>query len=188
MSDPRPSLSSQFCRRQFSLGLACAIGGIGAGFIPTSAHAVLDTLKPISMPSPKTPFADDSGAEVSLDHWHGAPVLVNFWATWCPPCRREMGSLEKLHQATKDKNVEILAVDIGEDLDTVFSFLGLVEPSPTFQMLFDFDAVSMKKWNVRGLPTTYIIKPDGTIAYKAVGGREFDHPSIIKAVTELGSK
>lgn len=115
-------------------------------------------------------------------------VVVNFWATWCPPCRREMGSLEKLYQSTKDKNVEILAVNIGEDIDTVFSFLGMVEPSPNFQMLFDFDAVSMNRWGVRGLPTTYIIKPDGTIAYKAVGGREFDHPDILRKIKQLGLK
>jgi len=85
-----------------------------------------------------------------------------------------------------DKNVEVLAVNIGEDMETVFSFLGMVEPAPNFQMLFDNEAVSMNKWGVKGLPTTYILKPDGTIAYKAVGGREFDHPDILQKVTQLG--
>jgi thiol-disulfide isomerase/thioredoxin len=123
---------------------------------------------------------------IDIKDLKGKVVVVNFWATWCPPCRREMGSLEKLYQATKDKNVEILAVNIGEDIDTVFSFLGTVEPSPNFQMLFDYEAESLDSWGVRGLPTTYIVKPDGTIAYKATGGREFDHPDILQKVIELG--
>ncbi|MBZ0099908.1 MAG: TlpA family protein disulfide reductase, partial [Taibaiella sp.] len=106
-------------------------------------------------------------------------------ATWCPTCRREMGSLEKLYRAVKEKNAEVLAVNIGEDIDTVFSFLGTVEPSPSFHMLFDYDAVSMETWGVKGLPTTYIIGPDGRIAYKAVGGREFDHPEILQKVIDL---
>jgi len=122
---------------------------------------------------------------VDIEDLRGKVVVVNFWATWCPPCRREMGSLENLYQLTKDNNVEVLAVNIGEDVDAVFSFLGQVDPSPTFQMIFDPEAISLKDWKVRGLPTTYIISSGGNIAYKAVGGREFDHPDIVKDILDL---
>lgn len=122
---------------------------------------------------------------VDIKDFRGKTVVVNFWATWCPPCRREMGSLERLHRATKDKNVVVLAVNIGEDFDTVFSFLGLIETYPEYEILFDSDAQSMKLWNVNGLPTTYVIQPDGRVVYRAVGGREFDHPSIIKKLIGL---
>jgi len=145
-------------------------------------------LTPIKTPSaaPMLKFQNMDEEAVDLNDYRGKVVVVNFWATWCPPCRREMGSMERLYQATRDKNVEILAVNIGEDLDTVFSFLGIVEPSPTFPMLFDSDAVSMGKWKVRGLPTTYIVDTEGRLAYRAIGGREFDHPEIQKAIVDLG--
>ena len=112
-------------------------------------------------------------------------TIINFWATWCPPCRREMGSLERLYQAVADKGVEVLAVNIGEDEDTVFSFLGTVEPSPTFPILFDKDADSMDQWAVKGLPTTYIVSKTGKVTYRVVGGREFDHPELIKTILSL---
>lgn len=140
----------------------------------------------ITAKAPELRFPNLNEDMVDIRNLKGKIVVVNFWATWCPPCRREMGSLERLYQATKDKNVEVLAVNIGEDMDTVFSFLGMVDPSPNFQIIFDAEAVSMDKWEVKGLPTTYIIKPDGTLAYKAIGGREFDHPDILQKITKLG--
>ncbi len=121
----------------------------------------------------------------NIKDFKGKVVIVNFWATWCPPCRREMGSIERLYQATKDKGVEILAVNIGEDEDTVFSFMGTVEPTPNFRMLLDPEASSMQNWKVQGLPTTFIIDSKGQIVYRAVGGREFDHPDIKSIVLKL---
>jgi len=152
--------------------------------LPPLTHSLTPINKTIKVPKLRFKNLDDE--IVDIKDLKGKVVVINFWATWCPPCRREMGSLERLYQATKDKNVEVLAVNIGEDMETVFSFLGMVEPAPNFQMLFDNEAVSMNKWGVKGLPTTYILKPDGTIAYKAVGGREFDHPDILQKVTQLG--
>ncbi|MCW9025554.1 MAG: TlpA family protein disulfide reductase [Gammaproteobacteria bacterium] len=152
--------------------------------LPPLTHSLTPVTKAVK--APELRFQNMDQEMVDIKDLRGKVVVVNFWATWCPPCRREMGSLERLYQATKDKNVEVLAINIGEDIDTVFSFLGMVEPTPNFQMLFDYDAVSMNKWDVKGLPTTYIIGPNGTIVYKAVGGREFDHPDIIQKVIQLG--
>jgi len=122
---------------------------------------------------------------VDIKALKGQVIIVNFWATWCPPCRREMASLERLYQATKDKGVVVLAVNVGEDDDTVFSFLGEVEPSPTYPILFDTNAQSLKDWKVKGLPTTYIVDGKGKLVYRAIGGREFDHPELIKKVLSV---
>jgi thiol-disulfide isomerase/thioredoxin len=122
-------------------------------------------LTPIKTPSvaPELIFENMDEETVDLKDYRGKVVVVNFWATWCPPCRREMGSMERLYQATRDSKVEM-----------------------TFPLLFDTDAVSMKKWKVKGLPTTYIVDTEGRLAYRAIGGREFDHPAIREAITALG--
>ena len=152
--------------------------------LPPLTHTLTAIKDPIKAPSLRLQNMDND--IVDIKDLKGKVVIINFWATWCPPCRREMGSLERLRLATKDKNVVILAVNIGEDIDTVLSFMGTVEPSPDFPILFDPDASSMQTWKVKGLPTTYIIHPNGTIAYQAVGGREFDHPDILQTVINLG--
>lgn len=135
--------------------------------------------------APKLRLLDLDEEIVDIKDLKGKVVIVNFWATWCPPCRREMSSLERLYQATKDNDVVVLAVNVGEDDETVFSFLGEIEPSPTYPILFDSDAKSLTDWHVKGLPTTYFVDREGFVVYRAIGGREFDHPSIIKKIMDL---
>ena len=172
--------------RTLLLVLTLSLSGVTlAAEIPPLTHKLTALNPPINAPSLRLKNMDDE--IVDIKDLKGKVVVVNFWATWCPPCRREMGSLERLHLATKDKNVVILAVNIGEDVDTVFSFMGQVDPSPSFPILFDLEAHSMKLWKVHGLPTTYVINPEGKIVYRAIGGREFDHPDILNAVIKLGN-
>jgi len=157
-----------------------------AAGLPPLTHNLTVIKKPKLAPALRLKNMDDEF--VDINDLKGKVVVVNFWATWCPPCRREMGSLERLHLATQDKNVVVLAVNVGEDVDTVFPFMGMVNPAPSFPILFDTDGTVMTKWKVKGLPTTYIVNPKGKIVYRAVGGREFDHPDIQKAVISLGQK
>ncbi len=161
----------------FASGMSHAAGP------PPLTHNLTMIKKPKLAPALQLKNMDDE--LVNIKDLKGKVVVVNFWATWCPPCRREMSSLERLHLATQDKNVVVLAVNVGEDIDTVFPFMGMIDPAPSFPILFDTNGTVMTKWKVRGLPTTYIVSPEGKIVYRAIGGREFDHPSIEKAVISL---
>ena len=151
--------------------------------LPPLTHGLTKLESPYAAPSLKFKDLDDD--VVDLQRMQGDVVVINFWATWCPPCRREMGSLERMYQALKGQGVRVLAVNIGEDEDLIFSFLGTVEPSPTFPILMDLNGDSPQPWKVKGLPTTYIIGADGKVVYRAVGGREFDHPDLIDQVRAL---
>jgi len=128
---------------------------------------------------------DMDGKKRRLSDLRGKVVLVNFWATWCPPCRREMPSIERLSQILKGADFEILAINVAENLDTVFSFAGTLEPIPTFPIVFDTDSSVLNAWPVMGLPTTFILDKQGRITYRAVGGREFDDPAILAQLRGL---
>ena len=156
-----------------------------AAIQPPLTHS-LTAVSP-STPIPALKLEDMDEEYVDIDALRGNVVVVNFWATWCPPCRREMTHLEKLYQATKDEHVVVLAINVGEDMDTAFSFINNIEPSPSFPILFDTDGSAMDRWGVRGLPTTYIVNKKGEIVYKAIGGREFDHPELLELVTGLAN-
>ena len=123
--------------------------------------------------------------KIKLSDYKGKVVLLNFWATWCPPCIREMPSMERLHQQVDAEGFNVIAVNQMEDIDQVFAFTGQLEVDPTFKILFDTTSSVSRDYAVRGLPTTYLIDKEGRVRYRAVGGREFDHPEVIKIIEQL---
>jgi thiol-disulfide isomerase/thioredoxin len=151
--------------------------------LPPLTHGLIPVAGKPAAPALK--LKDMDGQLLDLARFKGKVVVVNFWATWCPPCRREMPSLERLHQKLKDQGVVVLAVNVGEDLETVFAFTGTLDLQPTFPILFDADGSTVPRWGVKGLPTTFILGRDGRLVYRAVGGREFDHPSIAAELQRL---
>jgi thiol-disulfide isomerase/thioredoxin len=160
-------------------------------FVPAAAHAA--DLPPLShsltmqapKPAPALKLKDLDGKTLDLAQLKGKVVLINFWATWCPPCRREMPSMERLSQAFKGQPLVVLAVDVGEDPDTIDAFTSQLDTMPTFPILLDTRSHAMRAWKVAGLPTTFLVDKQGRIVASAIGGREFDHPEIVKAVKEL---
>ncbi len=118
---------------------------------------------------------------VDLAQFKGRVVLINFWATWCQPCRKEFPSLGRVRKIFKPNQFEVIAVNVGEDPDAVFSFTG----STDFPVVFDRDSKAMGAWSVRGLPTTFLVDRKGRLAYRATGGREFDDPEIINLIKTL---
>lgn len=120
-----------------------------------------------------------------LADYHGKVIMLNFWATWCPPCRREMPSMEKLHQRLNADEFVVIAINQMETPDHVFAYTGQLDVDPTFSILFDQDSTVSHAYKVNGLPTTYLIDKKGFIRYRAVGGRDFDHPEVRKIIRTL---
>lgn len=154
-----------------------------AADLPALSHSL--TAQAAQTPAPMLALKDLDDQPHDLGSLKGKVVLVNFWATWCPPCRREMPSMERLAHKLADAPFVVLAVNIGEDADTIHTFLSQLDAAPSFSILLDPHARLMKTWKISGLPTTYLIDPQGRIAYSAVGGREFDHPEIERQVRAL---
>jgi len=137
------------------------------------------------IPASNFELQDMDEEKVKLSDYRGKVVLLNFWATWCPPCIREMPSMERLHQQVDAEDFKVIAVNQMEDVDQVFAFTGQLEIDPTFAILFDSTSEVSRDYAVRGLPTTYLIDKEGNIRYRAVGGREFDHAEVIKTIKQL---
>jgi thiol-disulfide isomerase/thioredoxin len=140
---------------------------------------------PKPVPAPGFTLEDMDEEKHSLKDLQGKVVLLNFWATWCPPCRREMPSMERLYQKLNGENFTVIAINQMEDGDHVFAYTGQLDVDPTFTILFDKDSKVSSSYRVSGLPTTYLIDKQGNIRYRAIGGREFDHPEVEKQIMQL---
>lgn len=124
------------------------------------------------------------GATSGLDRYRGRVVVMNLWASWCPPCRAEMPDLQHLYQSYKSKNVVVLGVDQGESAQRVSAFaqsLGIHYP-----ILLDEQQQYGRVYAALGLPTTIVVSPQGTVV------RGFDgplsYPQMVAAVTPLLGK
>ncbi|MDR2484194.1 MAG: TlpA family protein disulfide reductase [Treponema sp.] len=123
------------------------------------------------------------GGALTLSSLKGKVVLLNFWATWCPPCRQEMPSMEALYRRFKDMGLAFLAVDIQESNRQVGGFMkdfGL-----TFPVALDASGSISNKYGIRGIPTTFVIDRDGGIIISAVGGRDWSNPAVVSAFEVL---
>jgi len=126
-----------------------------------------------------------NGNEVNLKDYKGKFVLLNFWATWCAPCRKEMPAMSNLHNEFGGSGLEVVGVHVGPSLAGIKKFLEAVPVS--FTILIDKD-MSLASWGVRGLPTTFLINPEGKLVYKAVGEREWDSPKMVRFLKNLVTK
>lgn len=110
---------------------------------------------------------DLNGKKVSLSDFKGKNVYLNFFATWCPPCRQEMPDIEKVYQEYKDKDLVVLAVDLGEDRDTVKNYIDKNKFS--FKVLLDSDQRVGEKYTISAIPASYFIDKNGNVKAKRVG-------------------
>ena len=124
-----------------------------------------------------------NGTSVSLSDYKGKYVILNFWATWCPPCRAEMPSMETLYRRFNSQGLEILAVDVGENTNTVQQFIQ--NNNYTFPILLDRNNRVSGIYGITALPTSYIIDREGKIIAKVVGSIHWDTREAIAAFEAL---
>ncbi len=133
--------------------------------------------------APDLELVDMDGVKHDIRDYRGKPVIINFWATWCPPCRRELPSMNRAWKKIKDEGIVMLAVDVGEDEDTVFTFMG--DYPIDFVVLLDSSGEVSANWPVVGLPTTFVLDKEGQLVYQAIGGREWDEDVLLDKVRAL---
>jgi peroxiredoxin len=136
-----------------------------------------------NVPAPDFVLQDTNGNTQRLSDYRGKPVIINFWATWCPPCREEIPSMNRAWHILEKEGVAMLAVNMGEDEDTIFIFTA--DYPADFPILMDRDGAVIEQWPVKGLPTTYVVAPDGTIVYRAIGSREWDDQGLLEKIRAL---
>lgn len=128
-------------------------------------------------------LSDLDGKKIKLSDFSGKVVMVNFWATWCPPCRKEIPSMQRAWNILKQKDVMMLAVHVGGTEDKVWTFL--TDFGVEFPVLMDKSSKVSRAWPMVGLPVTFIIDPTGRIALRAIGGREWDDAKLIEQILVL---
>lgn len=150
------------------------------------AHAETKQILPqLEQPfiAPDFSLRGEDGKTYTLAQFRGQVVVMNFWATWCPPCREEMPSMERLWQKVRGKGIVLLGVNVGESTDTIFEFTGSYPMS--FPIPMDIEGKVIESYPVQGLPTTFIIDPSGKVTHRAIGSREWDSAAMVQMLQQL---
>ena len=120
---------------------------------------------------------------LSLSEFQGSYVLVNFWATWCKPCVREIPSLNNLYKKFKGTNFEIIAINVGQNAEVVNNFINSTSPID-FTILLD-ENIDLVSWKVEAIPTTFLVDDKGTIIYKVEGEKHWDSPEFTSFISSF---
>jgi thiol-disulfide isomerase/thioredoxin len=134
-------------------------------------------------PAPALALPTLGGATTRLDGLRGKVVLVNFWAVWCPPCRKEMPSMARLADKLAGRPFTILGVNVGESPEEIRAFLGQVPVN--FPILLDGEGQNLKAWQVFAFPTSYVVDKKGRLRLGLFGSIEWDAPEAVARLEAL---
>ncbi len=188
---PRILLSALLAASALALPLSMNAGGQPeSGRAETNPHheALLSIgVRPVdaAVPGADIEFALLAGepAHATFGTFAGRLVLVNYWATWCEPCRLEMPSMQRLHETFEDRGVVVLAMNYGESAQQAREYIEA--EGYTFPVGLDPNRELANRFGVRGLPTNYLIGANGRIIGTKVGFRFWDTPDVFRAVEQL---
>jgi peroxiredoxin len=138
---------------------------LGSAFY--TAYSNDESIVEVGEAAPDFMLKNLKGEEVRLSELKGKGVVINFWATWCNPCKREMPLIEEHYQLVKDQGIEILAVNIAESHLAVSSFINRL--GVTFPVLLDSNRIVTQRYGVGALPSTFFINKDGMVMDHFIG-------------------
>ena len=149
-----------------------------------AGQASAQELKPYAgTATPPLQLRDLGGKVHDLKDYRGQVVMVQFWATYCPPCIKEMPSMVRLKAKLQGKPFAILAVNMGETEKEVKDFLARVKTD--FTILMDNDGKALSAWKVFVAPSTFLVDAKGNIRYALQGGAEWDAPEYVTKISEM---
>ena len=163
---------------------------VGCLFLTLTACSKTDTPKKSAVAVEKNPAPDvfvksfANGSTLKLSDLKGKVVLLNFWATWCPPCREEIPSMMKLNTLMAGKPFQMVAISIDEGgkpaIESFFKESGFSLPT-----YLDESGVSAKTYGVTGVPESFIIDKQGVLVKKIIGGANWDSPEAVSYIEGL---
>ena len=166
--------------------IVAALGLLSIGKVANARENLFEAMGMAKVPpkaAPEFTLPTTDGKQVSLRDYRGKVVFLNFWATWCIPCREEMPGLERLHQTYQSQDLVIISIDLKENADQVKTFFqnhGL-----SFPALLDQSGSVFRDYLVAGMPTTYLIGRDGMLLARGVGGRDWLRAEAQELIKEL---
>jgi len=160
--------------------MLCAMG-LGLGLAGAAQAAGFEARA--ATPAPALKAADLKGATRTLADYRGKVVVLNFWASWCPPCLREMPSMERLRVKMAGRPLAVVALDSAETREEVDAFLSRMTLG--FPILLDPDGSNTKRWKVFALPTTFLLDAEGRVRYVLTGPTEWDEGEALDIIESL---
>ena len=167
-----------------------ALVALAAVLLPGRMAAAEDPVAALSLIRPK-PVKDapdfqvrtPDDRQIHLTDLRGKVVFLNFWATWCEPCREEMPSIERLRKAMEGKPFTVLAVNVGEGRPAAANYAAKIQAGFTY--LLDRDLQANRAWGARVLPATYLIGPDGAVRYSHFGALDWSRDDIRAIIAKM---
>jgi peroxiredoxin len=166
--------------------IVAALGLLLGGRVADAREHLFEAMGMAKVPAKAAPdftLLNTDGQQIALQQYRGKVVFLNFWATWCIPCREEMPAIERLHQTYQAQELAIISIDLKESADQVKVFFQ--KHGLSFPALLDPNGSVFRDYLVAGMPTTYLIDRDGTMLARGVGGRDWTRAEALQLIQAL---